>query len=235
MCTFSRYIGRQIRFYRKQKGLTLEQLADMICKSKSSVSKYENGEVSIDAETLFDIASALQIPLSHLTDYPTPQANAEPLNINGFFFGTHTFYHYCSFFKRFYTSVLTLEQDGESIRPVFYFNVQDFQNYNDCGFLYRGEISASYTHINLHMINEINPADEINMTYINLFSNQMTTRGILSSVSEQKITPCATKCLLSKSPLRIDDSLKKQLLPTSEELKIFRSTGTFVLTRDFLS
>ena len=37
------YIGGQIRKYRKANGMTLQQLADVIHKSRATVCKYENG------------------------------------------------------------------------------------------------------------------------------------------------------------------------------------------------
>ena len=54
------YIGGQIRKYRKANGMTLQQLADVIHKSRATVCKYENGEISIDIATLYEISQALQ-------------------------------------------------------------------------------------------------------------------------------------------------------------------------------
>lgn len=45
------YIGGQIRKYRKANGMTLQQLADVIHKSRATVCKYENGEISIFTST----------------------------------------------------------------------------------------------------------------------------------------------------------------------------------------
>ena len=43
MSQISAEIGKQIRTFRKKRKMTLETLAGIICKSKSTVSKYENG------------------------------------------------------------------------------------------------------------------------------------------------------------------------------------------------
>lgn len=51
------YIGGQIRKYRKANGMTLQQLADVIHKSRATACKYENGEISIDIATLYDMRS----------------------------------------------------------------------------------------------------------------------------------------------------------------------------------
>ena len=52
-------IGKKINIYRRAKKMTLEELSQQVCKSKSTLSKYEKGAISIDIETLYDIASAL--------------------------------------------------------------------------------------------------------------------------------------------------------------------------------
>lgn len=54
--------GKAIRTFRKKNKLTVQELADRICKSKATVSKYESGKISLDLDTLFDIAQVLQAP-----------------------------------------------------------------------------------------------------------------------------------------------------------------------------
>lgn len=54
-------IGAKIRYFRKKKGMTIQELADIILKGKSAVSKYENGQIIIDIVTLYDIAEVLGV------------------------------------------------------------------------------------------------------------------------------------------------------------------------------
>ena len=68
MNKISLHIGDRIRMYRKARGLTLQQLADMIHKSRASVSKYENGEITLDVETLCEIARVLMVSPGQLMD-----------------------------------------------------------------------------------------------------------------------------------------------------------------------
>ena len=84
MSHITKHLGSRIRFYRKILGLTIDDLADAIHKSKSTVSKYEAGLVGLDIDTLFDIAGALQVSVNQLIDCPEPS----PQNIfisKGFF------------------------------------------------------------------------------------------------------------------------------------------------------
>lgn len=72
MKEINQHVGRRIRMYRKSRRLTLQQLADRIHKSKSSVSKYETGEITLDIETLAEISEVLQVSIHQLTDYQPP-------------------------------------------------------------------------------------------------------------------------------------------------------------------
>jgi len=59
-------IGQLIQFYRKQKGLTQEELADKISISKSYLTKIEapNCDKSFSLEVLFEISDALEVPVT---------------------------------------------------------------------------------------------------------------------------------------------------------------------------
>ena len=70
---YSKQTGERIRMYRKMKSMTLQQLADRIHKSRASVSKYENGEIAMDIETLGEIARVLQVSPGQLLDVQEEQ------------------------------------------------------------------------------------------------------------------------------------------------------------------
>ena len=61
-------IGNRIRKYRKDRGLTQEQLADMINVSKGRISNWEQGINRPDADVLADICRALNVSPSELLD-----------------------------------------------------------------------------------------------------------------------------------------------------------------------
>ena len=63
----SEEIGKKINIFRKKKGWTVQELGDAICKSKATVSKYEKGQISLDVDTLYDIAAALGVSPEQLT------------------------------------------------------------------------------------------------------------------------------------------------------------------------
>ena len=59
-------IGKKIKYYRKIKKITLEDLSKKIYKSVSTISKYENGLIKIDVESLYLIAHAFDININNL-------------------------------------------------------------------------------------------------------------------------------------------------------------------------
>ena len=67
-----RLLGLRISYYRKLRGYTQEQLAELIGKSWSFLSQIEanNGAKlkGISLETLFSISEALQVPVRRLFD-----------------------------------------------------------------------------------------------------------------------------------------------------------------------
>lgn len=60
MSSINTHVGKMIRKYRKAANLTLQQLADAIHKSRATICKYENGDISMDIETLYEISQVLQ-------------------------------------------------------------------------------------------------------------------------------------------------------------------------------
>ncbi len=54
-------IGLNILYYRKQKGITQQKLAEMTSYSKNHIQKIETAAASPSVEALLDIAEALEI------------------------------------------------------------------------------------------------------------------------------------------------------------------------------
>ncbi len=59
-------IGLNILYYRKEKGYTQQQLADMISYSKNHIQQIETAKATPSVIALLDIAQALEIPAAKL-------------------------------------------------------------------------------------------------------------------------------------------------------------------------
>lgn len=62
-------ISENIKFYRKQMGLTQGQLAEMLQGKKSLISNYENGYSTPDIVTLCKLAKIFDITLDELVEW----------------------------------------------------------------------------------------------------------------------------------------------------------------------
>ncbi len=65
-------IGNNIRNIRKEKGLTLQQIADSMGCSPQLISQYESGKRQPKLETQKKLANALNVPIYELAEYKDP-------------------------------------------------------------------------------------------------------------------------------------------------------------------
>lgn len=72
-------INDNIRKYRKEKGLSQEEMAVRLHVVRQTVSKWENGLSVPDAEMLIDIAQLLDVPVSKLLGIEVEQSNTDNL------------------------------------------------------------------------------------------------------------------------------------------------------------
>lgn len=66
-----RLLGLTIAYYRKLRGLTQAELAEVTNLSRTHISNIEapNGKTSISLNKLFDIADVLEVPVKDLFDF----------------------------------------------------------------------------------------------------------------------------------------------------------------------
>lgn len=66
----AKQVGDQVRHYRNLKGLTQEQLAELVDTYGTYIGRLERGEQNVQLETLEKIADALQISVYALFNHP---------------------------------------------------------------------------------------------------------------------------------------------------------------------
>ncbi|MDX1710903.1 MAG: helix-turn-helix domain-containing protein [Rhodovibrionaceae bacterium] len=59
------HVGRRIRALRLQQGMSQERMAEALGVTFQQIQKYERGSNRIGASRLFDVAQALDVPVSH--------------------------------------------------------------------------------------------------------------------------------------------------------------------------
>ena len=239
MSDLTEHIGQRIRLYRRNKGLTLEALAERIHKSKSSVSKYESGDIAVDIETLYEIASALDLDLWRLLDMDQPHRSPFPTQIpTGFFARVNRFYMYYlnKNSSRVVRSVLEINYGvSQEYRSILYADVKDYDDLFQCRHLYYGDIQYSDSYVNLVMENQNNPAERVFLNIANPFGQSSVTVGMISGTSSKYMVPISMKLILSQQRMAVDASLQEALRFTKEDLRRVRQTYCFSVDRHYES
>lgn len=64
-----KYLGLNIAYYRKEKGLSQNQLAELVNVSRTHMSRIENADCAVSLDVVFDICDALCVKPSKLFDF----------------------------------------------------------------------------------------------------------------------------------------------------------------------
>ena len=233
MKEISIHVGQKIRLHRKMKGLTIEVFAGMINKSKATVSKYENGDISIDIETLFVIAQALEVEVNQLIDYSTAEASAEDGSKHLLGKSKYYMYFYDGRRNRIARNVIEVKDGGQE-NGVFdanmYAYLENFDNYYQCKLLYHGVMRRYDTFVNFNFENQNNKVERAFLYAINSFSHSGRMAGLYCGLSTQPILPACFKFVLSPEILEEDEELKSELTVSKEDIKVLKKMNMFVVS-----
>lgn len=64
-----RHLGLNIAYYRKERGLSQESLAELVNISRTHMSRIETADCAVSLDVVFDICDALNVPPSKLFDF----------------------------------------------------------------------------------------------------------------------------------------------------------------------
>lgn len=229
MSNISEQIGGNIRLYRQTKSITLSEFAKMIHKSKSTISKYENGDISIDIETLFEVATALGISIDQLLQLDLPPSQPDYYPHVGHQKGY--LYMFDGATNRIVRSLLktTNECSDKVQHTTVFYNVPSFDQYDKCRSLYYGTINKQDFVTNYILQNQTNNIERLFMCFLNPLECSEKRFGLLSGLSSRTLLPVSAKCILSSVPLKEDEELMQSLLLTKEDLRLTKRFNMFVI------
>ena len=229
-------IGRKIKNFRKGKNMTIKELAQMINKSKSTVSKYENGDIAIDIPTLYEISNALNVHVEQLLYIRPNIENISTNNIvNAFFRNSSKFYSYIydgrsNEIIRCVIDIIAHTEDL-SYKTILYMNVKDFDNYQNCENTYYGFTKHYDTLTSMVLQNQATPLEQISINILASFLDTDKIWGLMSGVSFRPFMPIALKMLFSKNPLEENGDLIKKLKISKEDIKLMKLYNMFTVTQ----
>lgn len=236
MSKISEHVGQCIKKYRKIQGLTLEQLANKIHKSRATLSKYENGEIVLDVETLYDISQALNIELNKLIE--TSQKKIPLSNENKFLHKSPFFkanrlyiYFYDGRYKRLKDGVIDIRQktDEDNVYEATLFISTVTPKGRKTEIYCSGKVIYSDMLIRFSFVNQFNALEEDLLYIFNPLELRDFTEGLLSGISSVDLMPCAFKCLVTLTPQQPCENLKRQLKFNSEDLKRWKKLNMMTI------
>ena len=201
--------GNRIKEIRKSKGLSTENLAMMINKSQSIVSRYESGAVLPDAETITILCDALEITENDLFNSNDKISNKD-MSINPF--GVKTLYLYYraynkskdKFFRGKFKLVI---REKDNVCKV------DMVDYKTDKIYLSGHILAD-SNIAIFLLENYKPSSpRLEVTEIILNISDCMDRlmfGTLTSTNGNYV-PSIRKCMISKEDVEYDDKIEELL------------------------
>lgn len=227
MGQISREIGLRIRNFRKSRHMTLDQLSSLVCKNKSTLSKYETGEIVLDIETIYEIARALGIHVEQLL-YCTPdRVSIQPSGPRpAFFSGLSQFYsyYYDGRINRIIPCVfdVLLQSEDSRYKIMMYANFQDYASYQNCETTYWGYMEHYDAITNVILTNQDSPMEKAHGQILATYMNSDTKWGLFTGLSARPVMPVALKMLFSKKRLPEDEALLQMLKITKEDIRLMK-------------
>lgn len=235
MNEISKEIGKRIRNFRKMRHMTLDELSAIICKSKSTISKYEKGEIAVDIETLYEIADALCIHVEQLL-YCRPMRTVfqSPGNRPAFFNGMSQFFGYVfdgrsNQILRCVFDILSETENGQ-YKIMMYMNFSDYEHYQNCENTYWGYIEHYDAVTNIVLTNQDTPMEKASVQILASYLDANTKWGLWNGFSSRPMMPIATKMLFSKSPLKEDYELVQKLKISKEDIRLLKQYNMLSVT-----
>ncbi|MBO5461127.1 MAG: helix-turn-helix transcriptional regulator [Ruminococcus sp.] len=237
MNEISKEIGSRIRTCRKIQGLTIQQLADRIHKSRASVSKYENGEIVLDVETLHEISQSLGVGLDQLISIRQKKPELPlPVRTQGIqspFFQAEQlyFYFYDGRYNRLKDGIIQIhKEEGKrgnyqaslsisSVTPTG----RSSENY------YSGDVVYSDMLIRFSFVNQYNTLEEDLLYIFNPLELRDFTEGLLCGISSADMMPCAFKCLVTLTPQEYTEEFKQRLMFSKKDLRRWQKLNMLVV------
>lgn len=237
MGAINEHVGKQIRMYRKSRKMTLQELADQIHKSRASVSKYENGEISLDIETLYEIAEVLKVSPNQLMNYQPPaevqdsRLPAYPAKSPFFEARRLYFYFYDGRYNRLKDGIIDIYEMED--QPGHYQATLSISSVTAAGrsseTYYSGRVMYSDMLIRFQFVNQSNSLEEDLLYIFNPLERRDYTEGLLCGISSADLMPCAFKCRVTLTPQEHTETLKNQLLISKKELQRWQKLNMLIV------
>lgn len=231
----SQEVGYKIRHIRKKRGMTTEELAAAICKSKSAISKYENGSVVLDIQTLYEIAGALGVRVDQLlyVEPEVPDKNTSE-EVPAFFkdLGRLYMYYYDGRNNQILRCVVDIGSKNEndnSYSVMTYMNFDDYAHYQVCENTYSGKLRHYGSLSSLDLQNWDMPMDHYQIAIPAPYMNTMCKWGLAYGISSRPLMPTSVRMLISKTIQKENREFLQSLKISKEDIRLLKLYNMLVV------
>ena len=228
MSRYTEHVGARIRLYRKLNGFSLEQLAAMLHKSRATISKYELGQISIDMDTLGELAAVFGIQAASLVDFPA-QRRTE-LSVKSDFFSDGLRYAYWAIgrgrTRRMQYGVLEIQNDAT--RAILYLQFPDFGHYLDCRLICEGDIHVTEHLTTMNLQNSYSVTDHMFLCCYTPLNIRQEEAVCQCSTITHPAAPVTTKMLFTRQQVPEDETLFQKITFSKEEIQDLRGRNRLV-------
>ena len=227
MSDLSARIGGNIRIYRRANRMTLSELAERINKSKATVGKYEQGAISLDMDTLYEIAGALGIsPFQLMVSLlPEKKEKGEPRLMGE----RRYMYLYDGRSSRIVRSLLVCGRKETDDDVTLFYDIPAFTEPHRCRALSYGKRQKHDFVTNYLLENQSNGVEHAFLCVMRSLDRPSESTGLISGISSRMLLPVSAKCILSESVLPENEELKESLLLTKEDIRLTRRCNMFIV------
>lgn len=236
MSEITKYVGNRIRKSRKAKGLTIDEFSKMINKSKATVSKYENGSIAMDIETLLDIANALDMDVQRLINYRSTKVKPAPLPTDSFFNQpTYYLYYYDGRIKSVTRGQIDLVKNYEGedyINVTLHLGLTDFNSVDKCQHIFEGKLRSFDTVTYITMTNQVNLAERLYLCLLNPTFTHSPAVGILTGLATKPFfAPISYKVIVSKNQLSENEAFYQVVELNKEDVHNLKHYNMMLVNR----
>lgn len=228
MAEFDRkQFGENLRKCRKSKNVKQETIAKALGKTKATISKYENGELLMDAEGINKVCEELEI---YSTDLFESNYRVQDIEHSKNPFNTNKIYVYFNAFdyrtKKFKKDIYRIDiiEKPDRVRV-------DFVDIKDNKAYLTGYMLCDNVVCFMSFENYKGNANRLEVSVITININN-GTKGLMMGTycaTNGQYIPSIRKCYFSKKKVDFTDEMLEDLKPTEDEIEKLKETNALYL------
>lgn len=227
MAEFNRKeFGEKLRKFRKDRGLSQENLAMTIGKNATTIGRFESGRLIPDAEQIFLLCKELEISENDLFSIDSKIHHKDSLNP----FGVNTLYIY---YNGYYPTSKKFDKCKFKINilPKSNYCEIEFVDYKTGKIYMIGHIETDNFMAFLKFNNYKPTSPRLECTQININIANGTDRLMRGTLfcTNGKYEPSSRKCFISKTDLDFTDEMLDELKITTEEFEKMQKTNIWYI------